>query len=299
MRRADAEGPFGAPGWCLHPAGLSAEGEPTAEGGIPAKPPIANQREATWRRPRSVLSAITLIVAISTLFGGLAAWPRRPVNVYDEKNGCYYRPPERPLAHGPDPDGEMCRRSALLCPAGECVLMHYHPGTLSPIRDPACALRPGEYAQLVHDANSPWFFGAQHGVCLDTFNCCTFAVGDYIGLTVDDWVGVWATGKHANPMQVILDSYFECLWSAPAAEALARFESDATLREGDVVCIFDSSSGQVTHAGRVDQRDGKNRLLSKFGTGPILNTDLRFPRRFFSGDLVKVFRLQRGTTSKR
>ncbi|MBI1311835.1 hypothetical protein GC176_11130 [bacterium] len=197
-----------------------------------------------------------------------------------------------------DPDGGIVTRTILLCPRGECLIEHYD--------DPATQivdfrqLQNGDFAELVYEPGNPWCTGQNEGRCLSTFNCCSFAVGELVGLTPRDWLGTTPTSDgYPTPMAVILDSYFSLIAEIPVEEVLRDgvYESDERFLDKDVVCFEILCSGKdtlrrhVIHAGQVRKDHGINRLLSKFGQGPILLSDLRFPNRMFQGaSLIRIYR---------
>ncbi|MEQ9408548.1 MAG: hypothetical protein RIK87_12510 [Fuerstiella sp.] len=187
-------------------------------------------------------------------------------------------------------------------PAGPCIVLHY-PEVPTKI-DAFDILRGDDFGEVVFKPGNVWYAGQEDGYCSSTFNCCTFAVCDYVGLTTADWI---ATDPMADgfptPIAVIIDSYADliCEYSIREAIDLQEFLKDGRLRDNDVVC-FERASAEsdplrrrFTHVGRVQHHNGVNRLLSKFGQGPIARTNLRFPYRMYPGaDLIRVYRFRAG-----
>jgi hypothetical protein len=178
-------------------------------------------------------------------------------------------------------------RTVLELPAGDCLLKHFDK-TFEPTHDIRQLLRD-DFAQPYFE-NSAWYEGYP-AKSRRTFNCCTFAVAPFIGLTPDDFLDNHPTQGYPNPMQVVLDSYFERIRAYSPSAALAEFPHDAELRQDDVVCTV-KTSGILgfRHAARVHVGNDQNLLLSKFGQGPILLADLPFTLRCFPGDEVWVYR---------
>lgn len=203
------------------------------------------------------------------------------------------------LAPETDETGILIQRSLVVCPAGDCVIRHYPPA-LSQI-DHFADFRQSDFGEIVWQPDNRWYSGQDRGVCVSTFNCGTFAVGDLIPLTPSDWLGTDpTTDGRPTPLAVILDSFFDVIRELTVADAMSEseFKQDRQLRDGDVV-TFEVESNETrpifrrfTHAGRLQSRDGVNRLLSKFGGfGPVALTNLRFPQRMFPGaDVVRVYR---------
>jgi hypothetical protein len=192
-------------------------------------------------------------------------------------------------------------RSLLRCPAGDCIVLHFPPVRVDNREALEIFKRlPGiaeEDAEVHLDPNSRWCqYDARYAT--NTFNCCTYAVGDVVGLTTDDWISCDAIGNtcFTNPMQVLLDSYFERVkvYRPP----FIGMETDPALRAEDVLCFVNTASPRPTycHAGRVCKRNGTNRLVSKIGEGPILRTSIKaVAMRYSAGfDEIWVYRA-RGT----
>ncbi len=199
-----------------------------------------------------------------------------------------------------DTSGHVVTRSILRCPRGECLIEHYSDPetTISDFR----SLQNGDFVEFMFDRDSPWFAGQDQGRCSSNFNCCAFAVGDLVGLTPSDWLGTEPTSdSYASPMAVILDSYFSLVaeFTADVSVGEEGYESASGLCDLDVVCFErPASDGNLqhrifNHAGQVRKSNGVNRLLCKFGQGPILLTDLRFPGRIFPGaTMIRVYRFR-------
>jgi hypothetical protein len=201
------------------------------------------------------------------------------------------RPPESALPPQVYPGGVQVGRSVLHLPAGECLLKHFGQAFV-PLHD-ISHMRESDFAQFYFEENSEWYAGypSQSSAA---FNCCAFAVAPYVGLNSQDFLDGHAEDGFTNPMQVVLDSYFEHVRTYTLREALAEIAEDSRLQPGDVVCTMTTANGmlEVTHAARVLVHEGKNRLISKFGQGPVLLTDMSFALRTFPGDEVRVYRFR-------
>lgn len=200
------------------------------------------------------------------------------------------------------PNNAIVGRSVLSCPAGECVVEH-RVQEWTPISSLSVYVQ-NDFAELVFEPGNPWYRGQDAGRCSATFNCATFAVAEHVHLTSNEWLGTTPTfDGYPTPIAIILDSYFTpiCEWSI--AQAIDNndneFETDERLRDGDVLA-FESISPKsdrtrriFTHLGLVKRQDELNRLLSKFGQGPILLSDLKFPDRMFPGaQKITIYRFR-------
>lgn len=211
------------------------------------------------------------------------------------------RQPVHELRPVPGIYGNLVRRTIRRFPAGDCVIEHYPDFHTS--MDEFSFHREGDFGEIVFEPDNPWYAGQDSGSCSSRFNCCTFGVCDYIGLTPQDWVGTCPTvDGFPTPIAVIVDSHFDLVCEFSHREAMGRrtFEKDTRLQDGDVICFerfargVDSLRREFTHVGRVKKKDGVNRMLSKFGQGPIAVTDLRFPDRMYPGaETVRVYRFRR------
>jgi hypothetical protein len=229
--------------------------------------------------------------------------------------GIAHRPggPERyHIAPVPTQSG-LAGRSVVECPAGPCIVLHFPPYEMNPqesremeefvarmlIGDPSTTADDGE---LFRDEQHRWCAETDGEVMQSTFNCCTFAVGDVVGLTADDWIMPLECGQADGtfPMQVVLDSYFELAHQYRVDGRpfdWARIESDAELQQDDVLCFVQTlltggTSTRIVHAGRIWKHKGRNWIASKIGAGPILMTPIETLAREFGGqfDVVRIHR---------
>ncbi len=101
-----------------------------------------------------------------------------------------------------------------------------------------------------------------------------------MGLTPDDWIAPIANGDtyFTVPMQVILDSYFDriTVYKRPIHD-WSVIERDGRLQPQDVICCVDTTTPLIAfvHAGRICKKGDKNWVLSKFGAGPIIKTNIQ------------------------
>jgi len=217
------------------------------------------------------------------------------------------RPPEKLLEaaysrrHGID-----VPRTVLECPRGACILLHfplredYRPDSMSDL----LSGRPGTDAddgQIVTEVGTAWH--VERAGQLAQFNCCAYAAGDVIGLGPGDWLcgEVNPLTDGTNPMQVVLESYYERVaeFAPPFSErAIETFEASSQLREDDVVCLVGSHGPEFPHAMRVRRRGDRNWVVGKFGEDPILWTPLGTVGGAYEGqfDRVWVFRLSESSS---
>ena len=212
------------------------------------------------------------------------------------------RPAETPLEaaysrrHGID-----VPRTVLECPGGACILLHFPlredftPDSMSDL----LSGRPGtaeDDGQIVSETGTAWH--VERVAQLAQFNCCTYAAGDVIGLGPGDWLcgEVNPLTDGTNPMQVVLESYYERVaeFAPPFSDrAIESFEASMQLRDDDVVCLVGSRGPDFPHAMRVRRRGDRNWVVGKFGEDPILWTPLGTVGGAYEGqfDAVWVFRL--------
>jgi hypothetical protein len=197
-------------------------------------------------------------------------------------------------------DGRRIGRDLWKFPAGECIVEHY-PNDRTPTAGFA-ELRQEDFGEVAFHPKDCWYVGQDEGYCAATFNCGTFAVHDFVDLSPEDWVSMTPTfDGHATPIAVIIDSYCQRVRTFSLTEAIVNgaFEADGTLRDGDVVAFErtltspDKTRRVFTHLGLVKKVDGVNRLLSKFGRGPVALSNLNFPHRMYPGaEVVNVYRVR-------
>jgi hypothetical protein len=129
-----------------------------------------------------------------------------------------------------------------------------------------------------------------------TFNCATFAIGDVIGLSRSDFLTPQAVSftNMQNPAHVLLQEFFYCLATYPLAEIkwheLDRLE---TLSDNDVVVFAThGSSEEYVHLGRIAKWQGRNRMLSKMGRGPIVRGTIERTAQAYEGrfDEIQIYR---------
>jgi hypothetical protein len=192
-------------------------------------------------------------------------------------------------------------RSVLACPAGYCIILHYPPAPVE-TEDLSTMLEGNpdtddDSGEVYDDPTSQWCTPSAMGEARNTFNCCTFAVGDVAGLTPDDWILPTPSGDAFNtlPMEVLLDSYYQRVktFDGPQFDWRA-IERDESLQTDDVLCYVRTTDQYrcYTHAGRIWRHDGRNWLISKCGAGPIVRatieaTGLRFWGEF---DTIWIYR---------
>tara|TARA_B100000029_G_scaffold494573_1_gene558482 strand:+ start:961 stop:1746 length:786 start_codon:yes stop_codon:yes gene_type:complete len=217
--------------------------------------------------------AICAVPVAAMMWFTVAETPSGPVDRvarFDSETGTYHRATERTIA---SIDGTG--RSMLNCPAGNCVLFHFSSddtGTIVSMGAPVDHVSFRElFSKKTTNISDSWLNGQEN---LETFNCHTYATGPAVGLTVRDWTHGDAhplTG-FSNPMGVILSSYFEQLGNETANhDGLRRIEMDDSLRTDDIICFVDQGeTTRFVHSGRIRKQDGRNWIVSKFGSRPLL-----------------------------
>ena len=189
-------------------------------------------------------------------------------------------------------------RSVLECPAGECIILHY-PRRLPTEEEVSTytntlSVRQGD---LAAGAGSPWNTEDSFGGVGGTFNCCTFAVGELLGLSTADWLAPNATGdtNYTVPMRIVLESYFEPIRSYKGPDIdWESIEGDKELRDDDVLCFVNmaDSGEEYAHVGRIRKRSVVNLLISKLGIGPNVESPMRATAMDFRGQFrdVRIYR---------
>jgi len=133
-----------------------------------------------------------------------------------------------------------------------------------------------------------------------SFNCHSFALGDYVGITPSDWIeGVAAKAtEDANAMETFLASYFTVVKTIdPSKQKPEDVESDTDVREGDVLVLTarPEKSLQHVHSGRLVKRGQKWQLMAKLGedfpvvVGPIAAVAAPYNGQF---NEVKIYRIK-------
>ena len=129
-----------------------------------------------------------------------------------------------------------------------------------------------------------------------TFNCATFAIGDVIGLSRADFLTPQAVSltNMQNPAHILLEEFFYRVTTVPLAEIkwqdLDRLKS---LRDNDVVVFANHGSNEeYVHLGRIAKWQGRNRMISKMGRGPIVRGTIQRTAQAYEGrfDEIQIYR---------
>jgi hypothetical protein len=166
-------------------------------------------------------------------------------------------------------------RTLLHCPAGDCVLLHYPRHRV--IEDDLSTLLVGDPSTTTDDGEelAPGTDAWCDPNSYSTFNCCTYAVGDVVGLRRTDWVAPGAdsdTGRLV-PMEVLLNSFYTLRQAVPVPQQRwAEPEWRESLQDNDVICLINRrrDSRSIIHTGRVSTQGGRTWMLSKLGRGIIV-----------------------------
>ncbi|MFK7738547.1 MAG: hypothetical protein AB8B50_21155 [Pirellulaceae bacterium] len=159
---------------------------------------------------------------------------------------------------------------------------------------------------IVKDSTDLWVEAAED--CATSFNCCTYAVGEDLGLSPFDWVQPIATASTLmiNPMQTILDSYYKIviehrLHSSKISEVCNSIADTDDLIDDDVVCFTREAESSVRflHAGRVKKKGSRNWLISKMGAGPIVLTTIELAAEHYGLDTSDSLQVYRFSGSKK
>ncbi len=208
------------------------------------------------------------------------------------------RLPETRLGPAFTSDGIAIQQSYLTCSKGRIIVDHF-PVDYAQI-DGMVEAGAGAVKELYSVDGELWYQGYDKGYVLTTFNCFTFAIAPFIGLTPNDRLEAAVTPGFGNPLELTFDSYFVkvATFDLDSNFRSEQFDTDPTLQDGDVFCLVQKQYGEVlyVHAGRIKKMDGVNRLISKFGRmGPILLTDWKYVFRYYEGNEIRVFRFDPAT----
>lgn len=155
---------------------------------------------------------------------------------------------------------------------------------------------------LLNEPNNPWTKAG--GGVGPSFNCHSYAVGERLGLTPNDWLegSPSPLTDDTNPLDIILKNSFQIVKNySLESDMLNDFPNDTQILAGDIVTIIMTSRNAVRrtnvdyiHSGRVTKVRGKNWVSSKFGEGPILVTPLSAIIKEYQGQFnrMSVYRLK-------
>lgn len=246
-----------------------------------------------WTRRRA-------LAALAGLAGLAGCDPAAPVAPASSSRGSRPREKVLPAVYSQRHKVDV-PRTVLECPRGPCILLHfpvradYRPDTMEDLLAGLPETKSDD-GQIIAADGTAWH--VERPAQLAQFNCCTYAVGDVIGLGPGDWLcgDVNPLTDGTNPMQVVLDSYYRQVAEFPppfSEEAIKSFEKSKVLRDDDVVCLVGSRGPEYPHAMRVRRRRDHHWVVGKFGEDPILWTPLSTVGAAYEGqfDQVSVFRL--------
>ena len=207
-----------------------------------------------------------------------------------------YPTPET-LAPIPTPIGISGRR-LFRFRGGECIVLRPQIELLSE-EEQQRYRGTDEETELVRQVLLPgsrWHVEPNRPEELSTFNCATFAIGDVIGLSRADFLDPRAVSftNMQNPAHVLLEEYFYCLATYPLAEIkwheLDKLES---LSDNDVIVFATHGlSREYVHLGRIAKWQGRNRMISKMGRGPIVRGTIQRTAQVYEGrfDEIQIYR---------
>ncbi len=178
-------------------------------------------------------------------------------------------------------------RSIIELPAGLCVFMHFPP-TIQPTgKLIGKIIQPPDAHQIDEPLAS---FGDA-----STFNCASFALGSLLDLGPDVWIEPIARSDtfYTVPAEVVLNSYCDMTLEIELDNInWEELATDPALRKGDIVGYAKSIGGRVafTHMGKIRKTAGRNLLISKLGTGPIVESSLEDCGNAFGFDTLRIYR---------
>ncbi len=181
---------------------------------------------------------------------------------------------------------------------GECIVLR-PPIELMSDEEHQRYLGTDEEADLVRHVLPPdsvWYVEPNRLEEQSTFNCATFAIGDVVGLSRADFLDPRAASftNNQNPAYVLLQEFFRCLATYPVAEVnwdeLDRLDS---FKDDDVVVFATRGSDEeYVHLGRIAKWEGRNRMISKMGRGPIVRGTIERTAQAYEGrfDEIRIYR---------
>lgn len=184
--------------------------------------------------------------------------------------------------------GGITGRTMLSLSSGPCVILHYPPTTT-----PNFSLEG--FSPVDNDLNrSPNDVIFAYGET-STFNCVTFALGNLVNLQPTDWIEPLPRLDtfYTVPAQVILDSYCSPVASySVGGVSTEDLGSSKELQPYDIVCYRQNIAGSspIVHMGRVVKRGARNSLVSKLGTGPIVESTIQLCAERFVADSIEIYR---------
>ena len=250
--------------------------------------PTLTQRE-NLKCPSSSWSALLLLLALVAASIGCSNWSEAERASSPEL--------ERFKLESIYLDCGLAGRYAIFLPAGECVVYRHPPSAaelpdLTPVfvGDPSDDTDNGEL--YTEDPTSYWGQKMQwDDESQSTFNCCTYAVADVVGLSVNDWVEPRANSSTGFqiPIEVILNSYYELVSVETIPVNWSGLQQDKALHEGDVVCYVDNRASTVfAHVGRISKKNNANWMVSKLGLGPVVRATMQVTASGYSDQFSEV-----------
>lgn len=184
--------------------------------------------------------------------------------------------------------------------AKEKILLEKYPVAFEPIAG-AVTAGEGEIAEKFYQEDSHWYEGYDRQMVQTSFNCGTFAVGDFIGLHPTDVLDGVDRPGFGNPMQIVLDTFFEKIDSFPVDANFdsSLIESNLDLHENDIISFVETRSPKLmfVHSGRILRTGKQNLVLSKVGRrGPILLANLRLLLRIYPCSEIQIHRIRPNST---
>ncbi|QDT11978.1 hypothetical protein [Planctomycetes bacterium K23_9] len=153
-----------------------------------------------------------------------------------------------------------------------------------------------ELVPQVLPLDSPWRTDPSRPEDQTTFNCATFAIGDVIGLSRADFLEPRAVGftNGQNPAHILLQEFYDRLATYPVADVdWSELDKLESLIDDDVVVFANHGSDEAyIHLGKISKSNGRNRMISKMGRGPIVRGTIERTVQVYEGrfDEIQIYR---------
>lgn len=209
--------------------------------------------------------------------------------------GARFRKPAQAedLAPIPTPLG-ICGRRLYRFEHGDCIVLR-QPVKLFIDEDRLRYSGTDEDNELVRQQmpiSDRWYTDPNQPEEQTTFNCATFAIGDVIELDRHDFLTPESVSftNYQNPVDVLLrEFYYEVESYSLESVDWKQLERLDSLEENDVVVFgYRNRNDSFAHLGKIQKLNGRNRMISKMGQGPIVRGTLQATADVFSGSFEEI-----------
>lgn len=148
------------------------------------------------------------------------------------------------------------------------------------------------------DPGERWRVSPNDPSDLSTFNCATFAIGETIGLTKTQWLEPiaveWTRGR--SSARVVLDNFYDLILTVPLEDGCWQsIESSPLVQHDDVIAFVSNQHADgFVHLGKIRKDSDSVVMVSKLGSGPIVEGSIRSSALRFRGEILetRIYRLR-------